>query len=63
MSWPEAKGAQMRVVYMRFPLLFTNIYRACTVCKSQNGSRVRVRDPQSGQSKMAHNSGGGDSGE
>ena len=44
-------------------LLFTNIYRACTVCKSQNGSRVRVRDPQSGQSEMAHNSGGGDSGE
>lgn len=31
---------------MRFPLLFTDIYRASTVWKPRNGSGVRVRDPQ-----------------
>lgn len=46
MSWLEAKRARMRMVLMRFPLLFTDIYRASTVWKPRNGSGVRVRDPQ-----------------
>lgn len=52
----------MRVVFVRFSLLFTNMYRAPTVCVAWNGRNgrdigevecVRLKNPQSGESQEA----------
>lgn len=44
----------MRAVFMRLPLLFTDTSRAPTVCRSWNGSSVRLRAPRSGELDTAH---------